>query len=319
MLRVRTRGSFSLQLSKCVHSQATGKRQQGGAKTPLTSPAPLTKASNVASENTVVVNCKVNGYQINALVDTGASVSILHENFFKLGVNFLEPHGCVVDFAAENIEFYGEKLTCRPLQVVNRITVAESCVIPARSMINVSCIDGGTIDNDMLGVLEPKERFEESHKTGIIKVVATITNGRIPVRMFNPSDSAKRIYRGSNVGVLHPVAIQDETKTCASESCFRLRNERGRRRKLFPIRNPDLSKEDIDNVHKVLIKHHRAVSLGKHDLGDVSNFSHEINTGDASPIDVPLRRVPFHKRQAVQDGIESMLKDDVIEPSNSPW
>ena len=204
------------------------------------------------------VSCKVNGSQVNALVDTSASVSILHENFFSrikrkntelrrteqtilganndplelcgiaeveielgktrvqqevrvcknlsqlilLGVDFFKPHGCIVDFAAENIELYGEKrpLTCRPSQVVNRITVAESCVTPPRSMINVSCnVDGGTINNDMVGVLEPEERFEERHDTGIIKVVATISNGRISVRMFNPSDSAKRIYRGSNV------------------------------------------------------------------------------------------------------------------------
>ncbi|XP_067358906.1 uncharacterized protein [Channa argus] len=46
---------------------------------------------------------------------------------------------------------------------------------------------------------------------------------------------------------------------------------------------------------------------------------HHIDTGDAPPIRLRPHRLPLVKRQAAQELIESMVANDIIEPSDSPW
>ena len=45
----------------------------------------------------------------------------------------------------------------------------------------------------------------------------------------------------------------------------------------------------------------------------------EINTGDASPMKQPTRRIPFTLRQEVARQLDQMQKQGVIQPSRSPW
>ena len=44
-----------------------------------------------------------------------------------------------------------------------------------------------------------------------------------------------------------------------------------------------------------------------------------IDTGDAVPKKQAARRIPFAVRQEVAEQLKSMLKSNVIQPSNSPW
>ena len=345
----------------------------------------ILRASNAAADNAVFVKCKINNIGITALIDTGASVTIIRADIFNrirtretelrrtnqiilganndplelccttdveiqlgktsvkqevrvcknlsqtvlIGVDFLKPQGCVVDFNSGHLNIAGEKIemSCNESWNVCRVTVRETRVIPPRTMINVSCrcVENGPIEN-MVGILEPEERFEERHKAGIIKVAATVIDGCIPVRIFNADDVAKRIYRGSNVGLLYPIC-DAPTVDKGNESCYQVvrtvketdKDLHLKVKELFPIHNASLTEGEIDSVHKVLAKHVGAISLGKNDLGDVATFNHSIETGDAAPIHVPMRRAPFHNRHVVQEEIDSMLNADVIEPSNSLW
>ena len=54
-------------------------------------------------------------------------------------------------------------------------------------------------------------------------------------------------------------------------------------------------------------------------LGRTSLIKHKINTGSASPIKQAPRRMPLAKREIAEAEIDKMLKEDIIEPSNSPW
>ena len=44
-----------------------------------------------------------------------------------------------------------------------------------------------------------------------------------------------------------------------------------------------------------------------------------IDTGDADPIRMPYRRIPYHLRKFVEHEIEVMLRRGIIRPSTSPW
>ena len=54
---------------------------------------------------------------------------------------------------------------------------------------------------------------------GIIKVVATVHNGVIPVRMFNPHSKPQRIYKGSTIGQLYPLSGTTE-KNEQEQPCY---------------------------------------------------------------------------------------------------
>ena len=46
---------------------------------------------------------------------------------------------------------------------------------------------------------------------------------------------------------------------------------------------------------------------------------HTIDTGDAHPIKQPVRRLPYHQRDALRQVLDDLLASDTISPSSSPW
>ena len=48
-------------------------------------------------------------------------------------------------------------------------------------------------------------------------------------------------------------------------------------------------------------------------------MKHRIDTGNAKPIKIPPRRLPYAQREIVGKEISKMLDNDVIEPNDSPW
>lgn len=46
-------------------------------------------------------------------------------------------------------------------------------------------------------------------------------------------------------------------------------------------------------------------------------MKHSIDTGNAKPIKIPPRILPYAQREIVEKEISKMLDDDVIEPSDS--
>ena len=70
---------------------------------------------------------------------------------------------------------------------------------------------------------------------------------------------------------------------------------------------------------EVLSTYADCISRGPWDLGSEKGVKHTIDTGSAQPIQVPPRRVPFHKSQEMRHQVDEMLEAQIIEPSESPW
>ena len=98
-----------------------------------------------------------------------------------IGVDYLKPHRCVVDFEKNKLKIdkHEETLLYSNDRKVCRVTIAKSVVIPAYTMATISCkVENASVQNGESGVLEPTLSFEERNKTGILKVAATIKTGR---------------------------------------------------------------------------------------------------------------------------------------------
>ena len=74
---------------------------------------------------------------------------------------------------------------------------------------------------------------------------------------------------------------------------------------------------DVHPALQQLIENHR--ELFSEQLGKTSVTSHVIDTGDASPVRVPPRPIPFRYAETVHRQLNEMASNGIIRPSSSPW
>ena len=72
-------------------------------------------------------------------------------------------------------------------------------------------------------------------------------------------------------------------------------------------------------VTEFLLLNNDSFSLSDTDMGDVDLIKHTIDTREALPQKLPLRRVPFKIRDKIEAVIRDLLASGVIRPSKSPW
>lgn len=91
----------------------------------------------------------------------------------------------------------------------------------------------------------------------------------------------------------------------------------------FPESRNLYSYENLSEEQKVtadlLISRFRDMSYEERGLGRTSLITHTIDTGDAAPIRQRYYRMSPEKQRILVEQLDEMLKDDVVEPCESPW
>ena len=72
-------------------------------------------------------------------------------------------------------------------------------------------------------------------------------------------------------------------------------------------------------LQEALLEYHHLFSLDEEERGETNLIQLSIDTGEASPIKQPARRMPYAARQEVARHIRKMQEANVIQPSSSPW
>lgn len=68
-----------------------------------------------------------------------------------------------------------------------------------------------------------------------------------------------------------------------------------------------------------IISKFRDISYEERGLGRTKLITHRIDTGDATPIRQRYYRMSPEKQRILIEKLDEMLKDDVVEPCESPW
>jgi len=85
------------------------------------------------------------------------------------------------------------------------------------------------------------------------------------------------------------------------------------------IEENDLKSEVARNLEQLLRTHTETFAKSTDDLGFCSLLEHDIDTGDARPINQSPRRPPLATCDSKHHILGEMLATGVIEPSNSAW
>ena len=89
----------------------------------------------------------------------------------------------------------------------------------------------------------------------------------------------------------------------------------------IPTRCQDCSSADMpSDAHldlALVLENFKA--LFSRQIGKTNVAEHIIDTGDAPPIKIPPRQIPFHYADKVHAQLEDMVKEGIIRPSTSPW
>ena len=128
----------------------------------------------------------------------------------------------------------------------------------------------------------------------------------------------------ANIVEYHDMLSQTQpTPEDAAVNCIRTEEENdARKRKLresLGIERSDLPLAHRDQLLDMVTNFHDVFSLAEEERGETDWVQFDIDTGDAQPRKVPLRRMPLSVRKEVAWQVSKMQETGVIVPSKSPW
>ena len=80
----------------------------------------------------------------------------------------------------------------------------------------------------------------------------------------------------------------------------------------------EVSSTEQEALGELLLQNNDVFALSNDELG-TTDVTHSIDTGDHPPIKQPPRRIPYALRQTLDEMVDDMLRQEVIQPTSSPW
>jgi transposase InsO family protein len=272
------------------------------------------------SKGPVFVHIRVNNHTV---LEAVYAADIAKEAL--LGLPTLRALGLYLSVAGETVVGNRGRRSRRVEENFGGEVVAEcACTIPPFSEVvtigRVRNLGRGAHDEPVM-VGPVREGMDAPERVMVAKAVVTPEAGLCPVRLVNVTDEPVLICKGKilanaegvevvpdSVGAVNRVVGPDEALPENVRSLFESTIER-----------EDLSKGAVDGLRALLIRHANLFARDDKDLGRTDLVEHDIDTGDATPIHQPPRRVPEALKNQVEMEIQSMLEKGVIERGQSPW
>ena len=236
----------------------------------------------------------------------------------------------MIDSGERKISFPKEKLV-NPLLDVNQkvsktvgLVLQRKLTIPAESeaevMVEIS--SGGEGDTSVVGTW-----LVERGQTGrcdvlVARAVVCPTGSTVPLCVFNPHKEAVRLGKGLKIAQMEPLDKDPPITSDAHLLTISAVTEvsPSEHKVLWDIvsNSTHLSNSEKELLFVLHMEYADVFSFHS-DLGCTDLTKHHIDTGDSQPIHQLPRRVSPARRQEVRQLLNEMLKNDIIQPSNSPW
>ena len=232
-----------------------------------------------------------------------------------------------------------------------RMYVAKDTIVGPREerLVEVQFYSDENISENC--IIEPLPQFSNQETLLVARTIWSPGKKRsVKLRIINAGLGEYPLYRGTQVATLEPeigsiVIVQEATPEPEQDQVYLYKvnvssTEEEVEEEPPPWKLVDVLPEalpgplyevwerDSTNLNEVekldlakLLFYYQDVFVldGRTPAGSCDILYHNIYTGDEVPVKQRPRRVPHDKIPVVQENIDIMLKDDVIEPSISPW
>ncbi|VDH95366.1 Hypothetical predicted protein [Mytilus galloprovincialis] len=232
-----------------------------------------------------------------------------------LGIDFLKSKGAVIDFVNRKVTFDPRR------QLVAQTDVT---VPPMSEKLIVAKIKGTPLPDLILGI-STESPVLASHSLLAAKSLSEVRNGTVAHGLCNLTDKPITIKKNSSVGKFvclsnkDKVFVVNESKTSASVQNTPIEDEGAVMNEILSHIGHDLNDKERDQMVNLLESYSNVfVNGGK--LGNCDILQHEISMPcDQKPIRQRPYKIGNKQKQILENMIEDMLKQDIIEPSTSPW
>lgn len=232
-----------------------------------------------------------------------------------LGMDFLAENGAVIDLQTKSVTLSTENAIHSASERPTALHILDDHVtIPPRSSVMTS-VAANTLRN-FEGVVESKQILLFERSLAVARGVVRLEDGKADVLLTNFGGEHQHLSTGTVVA--HICGITHVRKASGLATLSLTEMERPTTDLHFDI-NPALSQLQHRQVNQ-LLQRYRATFSNSSRVGRTDLAKHRIITDDTVP---PLRQSPYRvsptERAAITRQVKEMLRDDVIQPSRSPW
>ncbi|KRY17737.1 Retrovirus-related Pol polyprotein from transposon 17.6 [Trichinella patagoniensis] len=232
-----------------------------------------------------------------------------------LGRDFLRRFACRLNIADAVLQINGESV-----RLVEATTARSKVDVIIEEDVTLGpftdcCVMARTTSADNChGPWLLEQRPEGRLPVAVARAVVHPREGCVPVKLLNTSGDRVTIHRGkvvATIEVVDPLPLERSPKTHVAlpPAIEKLLDEVAQR----------TTSEELDKLRALLTDFADVFSTYDGDLGRTTRTEHHINTGDAQPIRLCPRRIPWHFREQMDGLLTDMINKDIIEPSTSPW
>lgn len=195
------------------------------------------------------------------------------------------------------------------------VFLTRECVIPPMSETMALARVKHLISISGDGVVEMRE-IGTHGLLGADVAVRINSDGEVPVRMANLTLQELRVAKNQLVGDFISIVNEGSTGEPVLR-CSAQAREGWRPTEQFDLDH--LQEEEKTSVLDLLTKYKSAFSLHKLDLGRCDVIKHRVPTLADAPVYRRAYRIPYAKREDMEQQVKEMLEKDIIEHSTSPW
>ena len=251
-----------------------------------------------------------------------------------LGLDFLEPHKCILDFKQGFCLIQGQKILFQPAEYAPQwVRALHDISVPPQS----EKIIYGKVPLHMIhteGYVDNSTQVDDLDLIVANALIQVDDNGTLPLRLANFSKSTIHIHAHQKLVLLHPISnmhsIQVILETTNLVSPFNnsptlstsaLSNPTVSRDWVseFNLSKCSLTPTQLKAVTTLLQKYECICSKHDFDVGLTSLIQHEIHTDNTAPIKQAVRKSSPSTSQEISNHIQNFLDQGIIENSNSPW
>ena len=230
-----------------------------------------------------------------------------------LGAEFLRSRRALVDLAGGKIVWPEEEAP--KSRVISKLTtvVKGGCEAVVEGELVGQWREG------LSGMVEGIAEVERDRGFRVGRSLVSPESRAIPLLVCNPGARAVTLYQGMHVATVEEVGPAEGWCRTVAAGAEAPVEEEAEVEAVVATLLAGAETEDLDPWRELIRRNRGAFQLNEGDLGHTDLVSHEINTGSAAPVKAPPRRLAPHRREVVDQEVETMLDKGIIEPAYGPW